>query len=80
MTNNAAEYELELEKVRRHVREAEDRLARQRQIVAEMEGRGNTAVIELGKSLLKTFEETLRVAVEHVHVMLARQDRWRHDW
>ena len=31
--NSAAEHELELEKARQHVREAEDRLARQRQIV-----------------------------------------------
>ncbi len=57
----------ELEIARRHVREAENRLAQQEASVARME-RANLqwGGVELGRELMATLRESLRLARAHV--------------
>ena len=59
MTYTAADLEL----ADRHIAEAETRIARQREIIAEHEGRGWP--IDQGRLLLVSFEQTLHEMVAH---------------
>jgi hypothetical protein len=55
----------ELEVARRHVKEAEGRLARQEVIVAEIERINPPVGVELGRQLVDTLRESVRLARAH---------------
>ncbi len=59
-----AEDETELEMVQRHVREGEAHVERQREIVAEVQARGEPT--EMAVTLLAEFEDLLRLHKAHL--------------
>jgi len=54
-----------LQLAERHVLEGEDRIARQRAIIATMERDHHPEVAERARSILATMEESLRLARQH---------------
>ena len=67
-----AKGETELQMVRRHVREGEAHVQRQREIVTEMWERG--APTEIAVTLLEAFQDTLRQHKAHLVRLEARDD------
>jgi hypothetical protein len=65
----------ELEMVRRHLREGEERLARQETIVAELEIEGHTEQAALGKRLLENIRRALELRKRHLRDIEAQSRR-----
>ena len=63
-----AKYEDPVAQAERHVREAENRIARQRSLIYELESHGHTASANDARDLLKTFQDTLTVARNHLRI------------
>jgi len=63
----------------RHVREAEDRVARQCLVVDAMARCGDERVKRLSRELLATLRRTVEVAKEHLRLLevQSRRDLWR---
>jgi hypothetical protein len=61
--------ESELDAARRHVREAEDRLFRQQQLVDGMDRYTDERVKRLGRELLAILRGTVAAAKEHLHLI-----------
>lgn len=50
----------------RHVREGEARISRQEEIIAEMDRDNHPHAAEMGRKLLATYREFLRLSREHL--------------
>ena len=62
-----------LAQAERHVREAEERIARQQEIIAELDRDGHERTAAQARQLLTAFEQTLDLA--HDHVRRQRRER-----
>jgi len=62
-----------LQLAERHVLEGEDRIARQRAIIATMERDHHPEVAERARSILVTMEESLRLARQHFEAERLKQ-------
>ena len=60
-----------LEVARRRVLEAEKRIARQASLVQQMERRGEAAIAEIGRTLLRVLQESQQAARNHVELLKA---------
>ena len=58
--------ETALQMAERHVREGRERVARQRQIVREMERDAHPKAAEIARRTLAIFEDNLRLSIEHL--------------
>ena len=67
--------ETELEMARRHVREGEERLARQAAMVAALEGANHIAAAALGRQLLETIRSSLGATKRHLQQIEGRSRR-----
>ena len=65
-------HETALEMARRHVRDAEKRIARQATIVAELDRDNHTEAATLGRTVLETMRSTLNLMKRH---LLAIEER-----
>jgi hypothetical protein len=59
----------------RHIREAEERIARQEALVAKLERRGHAAAAKHAGHVLGTLQQTLETARGHRRVMLEEKPR-----
>ena len=66
-----------LNMARRHVREGDERLARQAIIVGEMEAQGHDEQATLGRRLLETMRWSLSLQRRHLRDLEARAQRER---
>jgi hypothetical protein len=57
---------------RRHVGEFEQRVERQKQLIAELERDGHTNMLASAHKLLTTLEDSLRIARNHLAIEIAR--------
>ncbi len=69
--------ETALDMGRRHVREGEERLARQANIVGKMEAHGHDEQAALGRRLFETMRLALNLQRRHLRDMEARAQRER---
>jgi hypothetical protein len=60
-----------LEVARRRVLAAERRIARQASLVLQMERRGEAAIAEIGRTLLRAMQGSLQAAHNHVELLKA---------
>jgi hypothetical protein len=60
--------ETELEKARRHVREGEAHVARQRRLVARLRRDGHDSLVGVAQILLGSFEQTLAEHRRHLRI------------
>jgi hypothetical protein len=58
--------ETELQVAERHVREGEERIARQEALIRELDRDGHPATAEMGRKVLVTLNESLGLARAHV--------------
>jgi hypothetical protein len=70
-------FEAVLEMAHRHVREGEERLARQAAIVAKMEAAGRAKQAALGRSVLESMRTALELQRGHLRDIEARATRHR---
>jgi hypothetical protein len=57
--------ETRLEMAHRHVREAEEHIARQEALLGRMELNGEDVLAAIGRTLLETLRQSLRAARDH---------------
>ena len=57
-----------LAQAERHVREGEGRIARQHEIIAELDRDGHAPMAAEARQLLATLQQTLDLAREHLHI------------
>jgi hypothetical protein len=67
-----SEPETPLDQVERHIREAEGLIARQEELIADLERHDHAEAAVRGRELLATLRRTLEVAREHRRVLLER--------
>ena len=67
--------ETPLAQAERHVREGEARVARQREIVAEMEKDNHPYAAEMARTLLDTLLRTLELEKQHLEIERAKNQR-----
>jgi hypothetical protein len=65
--------ETPLEQAQRHVLEGEQRVARQRAIIEEMDRDEHPAVAAQARHVLETLEETLRLSRQHLDEIKGRE-------
>lgn len=64
--------ETQLEMAKRHVREGEEHVARQRVLVARLRQNGYAAAVGVAQIILGTFEQTLAEYRRHLNLELGR--------
>jgi hypothetical protein len=67
--------ETPMEQAERHVREADERVARQETILADLERAGSLELLETARSLLTILRETREAMRDHLEIEKTRAGR-----
>jgi hypothetical protein len=67
--------ETQLEMAKRHVREGEEHVARQRVLIARLRQNGHAAAVGVAQIILGTFEQTLAEYRRHLNLELGKSTK-----